>query len=439
MKKKVLTILLAGMLCFAPQTVSADEENAQIKDTEQPEDSAQTEDRVAYYNIVENGGSFETDENGDYHYILDGKLIKNAFFCDGTYTYYLQNDGTPMKDRLTYHPDGEHIIYFDSSGHECFDVPAHIYVDIAGNPVDDVCYFDSSGYLTIDRRDFEVDGTPYYYNSYGVRQKDGWFQFTDGNYGYAGAKGDLVHNTFGYNSCGQKVFYHWDGTVARGLIADEFYYYEMDESDGHLIGAFSKDTGDIAAWEPAQDSMIPVAGYDMYLLGDNCVTREAPDHSFLTYMKNKHDPRDNLQLWIYQTKDGGISNSETHDEDVFVTNRGITVGATREDVVKAYGQENEFVSGECQNGEFPGWQLMLEGLADREPEVTEQLKKAVYCSGYMTDLLYQDVAYKDEFNLWYMLPVYRGIHFYYDENGKVILIEYFERHGASNHETYWGR
>ena len=30
--------------------------------------------------------------------------------------YYFKSDGTPMKDRLTYHPDGEHIIYLDANG-----------------------------------------------------------------------------------------------------------------------------------------------------------------------------------------------------------------------------------------------------------------------------------------------------------------------------------
>lgn len=29
--------------------------------------------------------------------------------------YYFKSDGTPMKDRLTYHPDGEHIIYLDAN------------------------------------------------------------------------------------------------------------------------------------------------------------------------------------------------------------------------------------------------------------------------------------------------------------------------------------
>ena len=30
--------------------------------------------------------------------------------------YYFKSDGTPMKDRLTHHPDGEHIIYLDANG-----------------------------------------------------------------------------------------------------------------------------------------------------------------------------------------------------------------------------------------------------------------------------------------------------------------------------------
>ena len=59
-----------------------------------------------YYNITTNGGTFD----GEHYYLADGTMVKNAFFCDGTYTYFLQADGTPMKDRLTYHPDGVQII-----------------------------------------------------------------------------------------------------------------------------------------------------------------------------------------------------------------------------------------------------------------------------------------------------------------------------------------
>lgn len=66
-----------------------------------------------YYSLKDDGGTFDGTK-----YVVNGETITNAFFFDGGYTYYLQADGSPMKDRLTYHPDGEHIIYFDQNGHE---------------------------------------------------------------------------------------------------------------------------------------------------------------------------------------------------------------------------------------------------------------------------------------------------------------------------------
>lgn len=42
-----------------------------------------------------------------------GVEVTNDFKCDGTYTYYFQADCTAMRHRLTYHPDGQHIIYFN--------------------------------------------------------------------------------------------------------------------------------------------------------------------------------------------------------------------------------------------------------------------------------------------------------------------------------------
>ncbi|NLK76169.1 MAG: hypothetical protein GX284_00275, partial [Clostridiales bacterium] len=64
------------------------------------------------------------------------------------YTYYFQADGTAMTDRLTYHPDGEHIIYFDKKGHEVFN--SFQYCQSVGY----TCYFDSQGYLYKDQITF---------------------------------------------------------------------------------------------------------------------------------------------------------------------------------------------------------------------------------------------------------------------------------------------
>ena len=91
-----------------------------------------------------------------------------------------------MRDRLTYHPDGEHIIYLDTKGHEVF--TNFQYCPSVGY----TCYFDSQGYLYKDQITF----------------------------------------------VGNNVFYHWNGMVARGLISDGAYYYSMDNTDGHYLGQF---------------------------------------------------------------------------------------------------------------------------------------------------------------------------------------------------------
>lgn len=57
---------------------------------------------VPHYNLAEDGGKWD----GTQYHKKDGSLVTDAFFCDGEFTYYLQADGTPMKDKLTYHPDG---------------------------------------------------------------------------------------------------------------------------------------------------------------------------------------------------------------------------------------------------------------------------------------------------------------------------------------------
>ena len=56
-------------------------------------------------------------------------------------------DGSPMKDRLAYHPDGEHVIYFDQNGHEVF--TNFQYCD----SVQYICYFAQPG-IFIQRPDY---------------------------------------------------------------------------------------------------------------------------------------------------------------------------------------------------------------------------------------------------------------------------------------------
>lgn len=162
----------------------------------------------------------------------NGQMVTNQFAFDGSYTYYLQADGTPMKDRLTYHPDGKHIIYFDEDGHEVFN--AFQYCPSVGY----TCYFDSQGYIYKNQITY-VNGNPYYLNANGKMENSGWFQFANGvDFGYANKNGILNHKGFSYDPWGRIVFYHWNGMVARGLITDGSYYYLMDEKDGHYLGSF---------------------------------------------------------------------------------------------------------------------------------------------------------------------------------------------------------
>ena len=182
---------------------------------------------VPHYDLTKDGGKFDGSQ-----YTKDGSVVTDAFFFDGEYTYYLQKDGTPMKDCLTYHPDGEHIIYLDENGHEVF--TNFKYCASVGY----TCYFDNQGYLYKDQITFVGDKV-YYLNANGKMENTGWFQFANGvDYGWANADGTLITTGFSRDPYGRTVFYHWNGMVARGLISDGVYYYNMDETDGHYLGQF---------------------------------------------------------------------------------------------------------------------------------------------------------------------------------------------------------
>ena len=176
--------------------------------------------------------TFYQGDDGNLRCYENGKLVTNEFKFDGTYTYYMQADGTPMKDRLTYHPDGEHIIYLDTEGHE-------VFTNFQYCPsVNYICYFDSQGYLYKDQITFVGDKT-YYLNANGALEQNGWFRFANGlDYGWANGDGTLITTGFSADPYGRTVFYHWNGMVARGLITDGVYYYNMDTTDGHYLGQF---------------------------------------------------------------------------------------------------------------------------------------------------------------------------------------------------------
>lgn len=282
-----------------------------------------------------------------------------------------------------------------------------------------------------------INDTPYYYNACGVMEKNGWFMFADGNFGYANSYGQLTHSTFGYNPCGQKVFFHWNGTVARGLISDGTYYYQMDDTDGHLVGAFPVDANAKMTAEPASGASIPLGDYDLYVLGENQITKNYPNHNFLTYANNKEDKKADSQVWIYRTADGGVSNSETHNGDSFVTNRGIKIGSSKKDVIAAYGNPNTAnnadVTGKCVNGKLENHDWISPAFSElqgKEPGAAECLKKATAYGDYQVNQVYDEQMKDDAFSYTYF--VRSGIRFYYDENDTVIMIQYYSEHNANN-------
>ena len=157
-----------------------------------------------------------------------GNQVINEFKCDGTYTYYFQAAGTAMKDRLTYHPDGVQIIYFDSEGHEIFSDFANVKMTIEGKPVDDYCFFDVYGNLYVDVITYDKEGKKLYYdNPYGVMDRNKWFEFSDtvkwangtpfdkagGRYGCAAADGSLITNTWTYDWEGRFCYLQGNGVA----------------------------------------------------------------------------------------------------------------------------------------------------------------------------------------------------------------------------------
>ena len=416
MKKKLILLTLSGACLLFPQKAFAAEQN----------------DVARHYDISKDGGTFTADTDGNYHYVIDDTTIKNAFLFDGTYTYYLQNDGTPMKDRLTYHPDGEHVIYFDSDGHEVFDKDARVKRAIDGSEIDEHCYFGTYGFMVTDQIVF-MGGDPYYYNAYGVMEDDGWFRFADGNFGYAASDGYLMNNKFGYNPYGQYVFYHWNGQVARGLVTDGNYYYYMDEKDGHLLGAWEAKTrqeGSVAG-----TSKVEWSEYDMAMLGDNYFTRNVKDNSFTNYIKKNGSPEDEVHLFVYRNADGTCTDSETKQPGVYITTRGIMVGSNKADVEKAYTYLSSWDGKiKTKTGGFEGERLN-ELLAKpymnlpAHPEAGQTMQQAVSCDDYLTETDFHDDVTNSA--MPWLSWRQSGIRFYYDRKDTVIAIEYYWHHTAN--------
>ncbi len=258
--KKLLGGLALSMAVFTGLALS---NNADVKAAENDAvvlDENEVSEAGAELTFKGNTSFYRYDDedvwsDGDYWYKGANKITK-SFFFDGNYTYYLEWDGTPMCDKLTYHPDGVHIIYFDEDGHEVFN--DFVYCPSVGY----TCYFGSDGYIYKDQITFDEYGNPMYLNANGKLEDEGWFRFANGrDFGFAEPNGYLRNYGFDYDPWGRVVYYHWNGMVARGLIQDNNFYYSMDETDGHYLGKFA--TGNPLYFGAGEDEVRYIGGINI--------------------------------------------------------------------------------------------------------------------------------------------------------------------------------
>ena len=193
-------------------------------------------------------GQFVEKDGKKFYYDENGQLLQNTFL-EGTespdgYTYYIQNDGSVMQDRLTYYPNSADVIYFDKDGHEVFDAFVNVKKDIQGNAVDYIGYFNTSGkaYTNVttygNGEGAYAKDALFYINDYGVLENKGWFKNAAGEIGYAAPNGTLTTSQWSLDQFGRKVYFQANGFLAKGLMTDGVKYYQLDETDGHLVGEF---------------------------------------------------------------------------------------------------------------------------------------------------------------------------------------------------------
>lgn len=218
--------------------------NATLEDTRNGETKQANASKS--YDYLSN--EFVEKDGKKFYYDKDGKLLKNTFL-QGTdspdgYTYYIQNDGSVMQDRLTYHPNGKDVIYFDADGHEVFDAFVNVKKDVQGNAVDYIGYFGTLGGAYVNQTTYGNGVGAYskdalfYINDYGVLENKGWFQNAAGEIGYAAPNGTLTTSQWSLDQFGRKVYFQANGFLAKGLMTDGVKYYQLDETDGHLVGEF---------------------------------------------------------------------------------------------------------------------------------------------------------------------------------------------------------
>lgn len=361
---------------------------------------------VPHYTFSGTPGEIGTGSNGDtwdgtYYYLPDGVLATECFFCDGVNTYYLQNDGTSMKDRLTYHPDGEHIIYFDPRGHETFNESRTVCKSITGEDINKEYYFDVYGFMYIDQLTFLSgdSNNPSYFDYAGARVKDGQYSLPDGDLVIADKYGRLINNEFTYDAFGRIVYCNWNGTFAKGTLSDNNYFYVFDEEDGHLLNYYPTETCESGAVPFASllfylDEMGINKGacyYEMRLIGNNDITNSMTDwygsENVMDYMNNIDD--EYWKLSIYKDDNGNIVNDVTGTSGSYATIRGITIGSDKSVVRNAYGIPQ-------YSGENWDWYSVCWNHNDKYA-----------------------VSWKESYAI-----VHYGIRFYYDDNGIVNKMVY---------------
>lgn len=351
-KKIVMIICILCSAILLPNSLEASELDSLVceESTVSESSAART---VPHYTFSGTPGQPGTGANGDvwdgtYYHLSDGTLATECFFCDGISTYYLQNDGTPMKERLTYHPDGEHIIYFDFEGKEVFNSPQLVTKSITGEEIKAQYYFDVYGFMYIDELTF-LNQQPVFFNYDGKRLVETMYTFPNGDRIIANYEGNLESNRFTYDAFGRIVYCNWNGVIAKGQVSDGNYCYNMDAEDGHLIDYYPVDgkQSDSPPFPGLQNKLdqynISHGGecaYDMRLIGDNAITNSiadwCSDESVLTYMDEAVDD----QFWrlsIYKDSNGKEVDSFTQKEGSYSTIRGITLGMDRLLVRERYG------------------------------------------------------------------------------------------------------
>lgn len=186
------------------------------------------------YDILTAGGYLTIGSDGNIRYVFaDGTTAVNCYLSNGVSSFYVGGDGLPYHDQHSYYPDN-HMIYFDGNTRQVFN--SFCYCEDLGF----TAYLDYNGFAYQDQITYS-NNQPYYLNADGKLEQNGWFHFANGSdIGYANADGTLMNSCFSQDTQGRLVYFQADGTLARGLIFDGVWYYDMDETDGHCKGQFKK-------------------------------------------------------------------------------------------------------------------------------------------------------------------------------------------------------